>query len=80
MAPIAVSVKIRQGRKTCTLLSGFEAFGLRSDVLADELRKACAGATSGAFPLSPRCLLQLHPRSRPITCCVRNESMLTLLA
>ncbi|KIP12172.1 hypothetical protein PHLGIDRAFT_370577 [Phlebiopsis gigantea 11061_1 CR5-6] len=48
MAPIVVSVKIRQGRKACTLLSGFEAFGLRADVLADELRKACAGATSVA--------------------------------
>ncbi|KAI0656239.1 eukaryotic translation initiation factor SUI1 family protein [Cubamyces menziesii] len=44
--PISVVVKIRQGRKACTLITGFEPFGLQADDLAEELRKMCASSTS----------------------------------
>ena len=40
-------VKIRQGRKACTLITGHETFGLQADDLAEELRKICASSTSG---------------------------------
>ncbi|TDL26969.1 hypothetical protein BD410DRAFT_783083 [Rickenella mellea] len=46
MKPIDVVVKMRQGRKACTLITNFEAFFLSADDLADELRKLCASATS----------------------------------
>lgn len=40
-------MKVRQGgRKACTFLTGFEAFGLDGDGLAEALRVKCAGATS----------------------------------
>ena len=51
MKPISVIVKIRQGRKACTLLTGFELFGLQADDLAEELRKTCASSTSGTSAL-----------------------------
>lgn len=52
--PISVTVKIRQGRKACTLITGFEGYGLDADDLAEELRKVCASSTAGAyFLLSP---------------------------
>ncbi|RPD60842.1 eukaryotic translation initiation factor SUI1 family protein [Lentinus tigrinus ALCF2SS1-6] len=44
--PISVLVKIRQGRKACTLVTGYEPFGLQADDLAEELRKVCASSTS----------------------------------
>ncbi|KAI0651354.1 eukaryotic translation initiation factor SUI1 family protein [Trametes meyenii] len=44
--PIAVVVKIRQGRKACTLVTNFEPFGLLADELAEELRRVCASSTS----------------------------------
>ncbi|KAI8968737.1 eukaryotic translation initiation factor SUI1 family protein [Trametes punicea] len=47
LKPISVVVKIRQGRKACTLITGFEPFGLQADELAEELRKVCASSTSG---------------------------------
>ncbi|KAI0830089.1 eukaryotic translation initiation factor SUI1 family protein [Trametes gibbosa] len=46
LKPISVVVKIRQGRKACTLLSGFEPFGLEAEELAEELRKTCASSTA----------------------------------
>ncbi|EED83598.1 hypothetical eukaryotic translation initiation factor eIF1/SUI1 [Postia placenta Mad-698-R] len=46
LKPIQVAVKIRQGRKACTLVTGFEAYFLGAEDLADELRKLCASATS----------------------------------
>ncbi|KAI8968732.1 eukaryotic translation initiation factor SUI1 family protein [Trametes punicea] len=46
LKPISVVVKIRQGRKACTLITGFEPFGLQADELAEELRKVCASSTS----------------------------------
>ncbi|CAL1697893.1 unnamed protein product [Somion occarium] len=44
--PIFVTVKIRQGRKAATLISGFEPYLLQAEELAEELRKLCASATS----------------------------------
>ncbi|KAI8972535.1 eukaryotic translation initiation factor SUI1 family protein [Trametes punicea] len=46
LKPISVVVKIRQGRKACTLITGFEPFGLQADELAEDLRKVCASSTS----------------------------------
>ncbi|EJD04970.1 uncharacterized protein FOMMEDRAFT_120229 [Fomitiporia mediterranea MF3/22] len=44
--PISITIKIRQGRKACTLLTHFEPFLLSADTLAEELRHLCASATS----------------------------------
>ncbi|GJE88956.1 eukaryotic translation initiation factor SUI1 family protein [Phanerochaete sordida] len=44
--PVHVAVKIRQGRKACTLITGFETYGLNADELAQELRKLCASSTA----------------------------------
>ncbi|KAF8968770.1 hypothetical protein BDZ97DRAFT_1654726 [Flammula alnicola] len=47
VAPIQVVIKIRQGRKASTLISGFEPFlVVDAEEMAEDLRKACAGATS----------------------------------
>lgn len=52
--PIQVLVKIRQGRKACTLITGFEMYGLGADDLAEELRRVCASSTAGMWaPLVP---------------------------
>jgi translation initiation factor 2D len=41
-------MKVRQGRKAATLISGFEPFlVVDAEEMAEDLRKACAGATSG---------------------------------
>ncbi len=50
--PISVAIKIRQGRKAVTLITGFEPFLVNADELGEELRKLCAAQTSGA-PFSP---------------------------
>ncbi|KAJ8502998.1 hypothetical protein ONZ45_g11242 [Pleurotus djamor] len=44
--PISVTVKVRQGRKASTLVTGFEPFLLVAEDLADELRKVCASSTA----------------------------------
>lgn len=49
LKPISVIVKVRQGRKASTLITNFEPFLLNADVLAEELRKNCASATSGTY-------------------------------
>jgi translation initiation factor 1 (eIF-1/SUI1) len=50
LKPIQVVVKIRQGRKASTLVSGFESFAVLSgEEMAEDLRKICASATSGIF-------------------------------
>ena len=50
IAPIQVVTKTRQGRKACTLITGYEPFlVVDAEEMAEELRKACAGATSSAF-------------------------------
>ncbi|KAI9068830.1 eukaryotic translation initiation factor SUI1 family protein [Trametes sanguinea] len=46
LKPISVVVKVRQGRKACTLITGFEPYGLQAEELAEELRKVCASSTS----------------------------------
>jgi translation initiation factor 2D len=46
--PISVVVKIRQGRKATTLITGFEPFFLEAVTLAEELKTRCASSTSGA--------------------------------
>nr|VWO97766.1 N/A [Ganoderma boninense] len=46
LKPISVVIKVRQGRKACTLITGYETFGLQADELAEELRKSCASSTS----------------------------------
>ena len=37
---------MRLGRKACTFITHFEPFHLSADMLAEELRRACASATS----------------------------------
>ncbi|PPQ69576.1 hypothetical protein CVT24_001376 [Panaeolus cyanescens] len=47
LSSIQVVMKMRQGRKACTLITGFEPFQVFSaEGMAEDLRKACAGATS----------------------------------
>ena len=59
LLPIQVAIKVRQGRKASTLITGFEPFLVTdAEEMAEDLRKICAGATSGAF-----CIRQIH-----ITC------------
>ena len=49
--PISVAIKMRQGRKAVTLITGFEPFLVNADELGEELRKLCAAQTSGtSFP------------------------------
>ena len=48
LKPISIVIKLRQGRKACTLITNFEAFLLDANVLADELQKLCASSTTGA--------------------------------
>jgi translation initiation factor 2D len=48
LKPISVVVKIRNGRKACTLITNFEPYQLTSEFLADELRKLCASSTAGS--------------------------------
>lgn len=53
LKPIQVTVKTRQGRKACTLIVGFEPFlVVEAEEMAEELRRVCAGATSGSCFLS----------------------------
>ncbi|PIL26086.1 hypothetical protein GSI_11840 [Ganoderma sinense ZZ0214-1] len=49
LKPVSVVIKVRQGRKACTLITGYETFGLQADELAEELRKICASSTSAAL-------------------------------
>ncbi|KAJ8075178.1 hypothetical protein PM082_019506 [Marasmius tenuissimus] len=46
LKPIEVTTKIRQGRKACTLVTGFEPFHIDYEEMSEDLRKICAGATS----------------------------------
>ena len=55
LKPISVVVKVRQGRRASTLVTGFEPFFLEGEEMADEFRRLCACATSGAYLVaSPR--------------------------
>ncbi len=53
LSPIQVAVKVRQGRKASTLITGFEPFFIVAEDMAEELRKLCAGATSGTIATFP---------------------------
>lgn len=44
--PISVVVKIRQGRKATTLITGFEPFLLEAVDISEELKTRCASSTS----------------------------------
>ncbi|KAG1744397.1 hypothetical protein EDB19DRAFT_1695106 [Suillus lakei] len=44
--PISVVIKVRQGRKATTLITGFEPFLLEAVSLAEELKTRCASSTS----------------------------------
>ncbi|KDR74004.1 hypothetical protein GALMADRAFT_250730 [Galerina marginata CBS 339.88] len=47
LTPIQVIMKVRQGRKASTLITGFEPFlVVDAEEMAENLRKVCAGATS----------------------------------
>ena len=52
-----MSVKTRQGRKTVTIITGLETFGVDVEDFAEELRKLCAGSASSGFIL---CLLSFR--------------------
>jgi translation initiation factor 2D len=47
LQPISMVVKTRQSRKTVTLISGLEAFGINVEEFADEMKRLCAGSASG---------------------------------
>jgi translation initiation factor 1 (eIF-1/SUI1) len=48
MMPIQVAIKMRQGRKVCTLITGFEPYlVVDAEEMAEDLRRVCAGSTSG---------------------------------
>lgn len=65
MKPVSVVVKIRQGRKACTLVTNFEPFFITADSLADDLRHLCASSTAGwslsfIYPRTDFVLIYLH--------------------
>jgi translation initiation factor 2D len=47
LKPIQVVMKIRQGKKASTMITGFEPFFVDGEEMAEDLRKSCAGATGG---------------------------------
>jgi len=51
LRPIVIATKARQGRKTCTLITGFEPYQLSSDTLTEALRVRCASSTSSTYSL-----------------------------
>ncbi|KAF2084404.1 hypothetical protein K490DRAFT_68868 [Saccharata proteae CBS 121410] len=55
---VTITLETRTGNKMVTKTSGVEAYGIRAETLADELRKACASSTSveraqGSSPKNP---------------------------
>lgn len=44
--PIAITIKMRQGKKAVTLITNFEPFHFIADSMAEDLRKLCAAQTS----------------------------------
>jgi len=46
LKPISVVVKIRQGRKASTLITGCETFFITPEFLSEELKRICATSTS----------------------------------
>ena len=55
---VLITLETRGGNKTVTKISGVEAYHISPQLLADELRKTCAGSTSveqmhGSSPRNP---------------------------
>ncbi|KAF8591696.1 hypothetical protein K439DRAFT_1401788 [Ramaria rubella] len=46
LKPISIVVKVRQGRKASTLVTGHETFFITSEFLGEELKRICATSTS----------------------------------
>lgn len=67
MKPVSVVVKIRQGRKACTLITGFEPFGLEAEEIADELRRICASSTTGKPIFRSSVLIEVSHIGRAVT-------------
>lgn len=61
-------VKVRQGRKASTLVTGFEPFFLEGEEMADELRRLCACATSGACSVTCLCALANDVCAGSVSC------------
>jgi translation initiation factor 2D len=57
LSPISVVVKARQGRKSNTLVTGFEPFFLEAEEMADELKRLCAASTSGMCSTTFACFV-----------------------
>lgn len=68
MKTVNVTSKFRQGKRPVTLLTNFESYGLDADWLGEELRRVCAGSTSGewCFLLCRRRLLRLDDIVTPL--------------
>jgi translation initiation factor 2D len=48
LSPIQIVTRLRNSRKATTRITGFEPFhAIDAEEMADDLRKVCAGATSG---------------------------------
>ena len=65
LQPILISVKTRQGRKTVTLISGLETFGIDIEDFAEELKKLCAGSTTSKPPKIMLLPMVLTTQSKP---------------
>lgn len=76
LKPVRITIKVRQGRKASTLVTGFEPFlVVGAEEMAEELRRVCASATSGALclPLFPAFLYHIF------TACISNNTYIHLI-
>lgn len=58
-SPLLITLETRAGSKTCTRISGLEPYSISPSLLAEELRRVCAGSASveliqGCSPRDPR--------------------------
>ena len=58
---ISVVVKVRQGRKASTLVTGCEAFFISPDFMSEELKRICATSTSGRLNILLRFIMGCRP-------------------
>ena len=72
MKPVSVVIKIRQGRKACTLLSGYEPFGMQAEELAEEVPACCACCADdrGGEACGGRKVMVSWVRARRVEWCV----------
>jgi translation initiation factor 1 (eIF-1/SUI1) len=47
LVPIAITIKMRQGKKAVTLITNYEPFFLDAESMSEDFRKICAAQTSG---------------------------------